>query len=101
MKNIFGALFGWHLRAENRQLRERNADLHSQLQTHRQSRTLSPEEDKAIADLREQFRVQNEEVNAIAMWLRRNKQKEIDQGRHTGLKFSEVVIMYLAKGLDK
>jgi hypothetical protein len=92
---------GLKLRRENHRLMELNRDLHLQLQSQSQARTLSPGEEERIARLREDFRTQNEEVNAIALWLRANKAKEIAQGRHVGLKFSEVVIMYMARGLDR
>jgi hypothetical protein len=88
------------LRKENDRLKLFNADLHSQLTTMRQSRTISPEEESQIADLRRQFEMLNKDAIALAVWLRNNKAKEINQGKHMGMSLSDVCIMYMAKGLQ-
>lgn len=84
---------------ENRKLKELNVDLHGQLTEMRKSKTISPTEEADFARLREDFRRQNEEVNAIALWLRDNKATEIKQGKHIGLKLSEICIMYMGRNL--
>lgn len=89
------------LAKENRRLTDLNKDLHTQLTAMRASRTLSPEEDAANAIVHSERNRMREDINKIALWLRNNKSKEILEGRHTGLSLPEIVIMYMAKGLDK
>lgn len=89
------------LAKENRRLTALNADLQSQLVTMRKSRTISSEEEAGIKTLREEYHRINYDINQISLWLRNNKATEIKQGRHMGMTLSEIVIMYMAKGLDK
>lgn len=88
------------LAKENRRLTELNQDLQSQLVTMRESRTISPDEEDAIKRLRKEYDRMNYDINQISLWMRNNKAKEIKEGRHTGLRLNEIVIMYMAKGLD-
>jgi len=87
------------LKDENRRLKELNADLHQQNTELRASKLLSPQESEAIAQLRRDYDRVNTETNKIAKWLSENKAKEIKQGKHEGMSLSQIVIMYMAKGL--
>lgn len=88
------------LSKENRRLTDLNLDLHSQLTTLRESRTVSPDEDSAITTLRQEFDRVNKEQNLLGEWMRNNKAKEISQGKHMGLSLAQICIMYMAKGLE-
>lgn len=81
-------------------LKERNEDLSNQNKELRASKRLSPDEEKEIANIRAQYGVVVEEQNALALWLRDNKHREITAGKHMGMKLSEVCIMYMARTVE-
>jgi len=87
------------LEKEIHRLTDLNRDLNAQLITLRESRSLSKSEEQSITQLRSEFNRLNEDVNKLGMWLRMNKAKEIQQGKHMGMSLAEICIMYMAKGL--
>lgn len=87
------------LARENRRLAELNKDLHAQNTELRKSRLLSPDEEKSISTLRQEFDRVNRDCIHLAKWLQDNKIQEIKQGKHMGMTLAEVCIMYMAKGL--
>lgn len=76
------------------------ADLVAQVNEHAGKRYVTPEEDAALVQVRTDRDELMTQQNKIALWLRKNKAKEIEQGRHIGLQFHEVVIRYLVSSLD-
>ena len=86
--------------SDYKSLSARYDDLSAQNEELRTSPTLSPAELAQITAERQQFRALNENQNAIALWLRENRNKEMRRGLHADLTFPQTIIMYLARGLQ-
>jgi len=87
------------LEGEVKTLMARNADLSTQCEELRASKPISAYERQEILRITQEHRGLNDTQNAIVIWLRENRQKEISEGQHTGRGLASVVIGYLQRGL--
>jgi len=101
VNKLFQALTGSDaLKRDNDRLTELNADLNLQLTELRKHKTISPEQEAHNARVARDFKANDEEIQALAIWLRNNKAKEIGQGKHMGMKLNEICIMYMARSCE-
>ena len=77
------------------QLEHKVTDLGNQNEELRKSRVISPQEDAAFKNQAKIILDLQAERNQLALWLRRNKEVEISQGKHDGKDLIPLILQYL------
>ena len=77
------------------QLERKVADLGNQNEELRKSRVISSQEEAAFKNQAKIVQDLMTERNQLALWLRRNKEVEISQGKHDGKDLIPLILYYL------
>ena len=88
------------LRKEWRKARDHMIDLGTQNEDLLKRTAISPEELARGREIAAQHRAMDNENQQIVEWFRENRTQELREGRHTGMTLAQVVIMYMARGLE-
>lgn len=71
------------------------ADLSQQNEEYRKSKVITPQEQEMFRNQSQLILKLQDDLNQLALWLRRNKAVEIAQGKHEGRELIPLILQYL------
>ncbi len=77
------------------QLEHKITDLSNQNEEYRKSKVITPQEQEMFRNQSQLILKLQEDLNQLALWLRRNKSVEIAQGKHEGRELIPLILQYL------
>ncbi len=78
-------------------LKDRNADLHGQVQAQQSATSITPDELKEISRMREEYTRLCKEQAEIVVYLRDNV-PELGTGKYAAMSFSQMIIQLIREG---